>query len=308
MDEQKITFRDALQSAPSTQFPFLKLPPEIRNMIYRILLCHNGPIGSVNLVKDHIGLHPKVLRMCHQVLSEARIILYRQNVFRILIHDEMETRADFLALNDRFIAQSVLEAKTRLGTRFQEMRRFEISVLAGMGSNIRRIKAAVRSVTEVLRGLDQLDYLHLKFPVSESYPQSPNLNLSAQSRLTDYLHLYSPPYPFASLHFRSLEGFAALRNVGTVVLDGIDPEYGQYLTKTMTGCSPLDYLPKMYDALKLYAGPFDYCALLLREACDAMEMDDVDRFKHVREDIIAMVTHPMIEAEDHLFDHDARAP
>ena len=159
----------------------------------------------------------------------------------------------------------------------------------GKLSSTRRIKAAVRGVTEVLRGLDRLDYLHLKLLVSK--------------------YRRPPPFPWSSRQFfRDLEGFAALRNVGTVVLDGVQPEYGQYLTKTMTGCSPLDYLPKMYEALKLYAGPFDCCALILREACDAMEMDDVERFKHVRERLITMVTNHPIEAEAHLFDHDASTP
>ena len=110
-------------------------------MIYRNLLSHNGPIGELidsmdprrdhsglhpmDPRRNHSGLHPKVLRTCHQVLSEARIVLYRENVFRIHIHNRMETGAELLALEDRFRpdrilkAKTILQAKAILGLRFQ---------------------------------------------------------------------------------------------------------------------------------------------------------------------------------------------
>ena len=71
----------------------------------------------------------------------------------------------------------------------------------------------------------------------------------------------------------------------------------------MTGNSSL-HLSKMYDALEFYAGPFDCCEDSLQEACDAMEEDDVDRFKRARAEIITMVTERMSNATNHLFDHD----
>ena len=44
----------------------------------------------------------------------------------------------------------------------------------------------------------------------------------------------------------------------------------------MTGDDVLVHLPKMYEALQGYAGPFDCCEEILQEACDAMEEDNVD--------------------------------
>ena len=52
-----------------------------------------------------------------------------------------------------------------------------------------------------------------------------------------------------------LESFILLRNVRCVILDGVPPVYAQYLERKMTGSSPLDHLPKMYEALEFYAGP-----------------------------------------------------
>jgi hypothetical protein len=71
----------------------------------------------------------------------------------------------------------------------------------------------------------------------------------------------------------------------------------------MTGNSPLP-LSRMCDALEFYASPFDCCEDSLQEAYDATEEDDVDRFKHVRADIITMVTERMSNATSHLFDRD----
>ncbi|KAE8447102.1 hypothetical protein EG329_011086 [Mollisiaceae sp. DMI_Dod_QoI] len=53
------------------------------------------------------------------------------------------------------------------------------------------------------------------------------------------------------------------------------------------------------------ASPFDFCEDLLQDARAAMEDDDVYRFKHLREEIITVITQHMTNARDHLFDRDA---
>ena len=75
---------------------------------------------------------------------------------------------------------------------------------------------------------------------------------------------------------RVLESFTLLRNVREVVLDEVPPVYAKYLESKMTGDDVLVHLPKMYEALQGYAGPFDCCEEILQEACDAMEEDNVD--------------------------------
>jgi hypothetical protein len=158
------------------------------------------------------------------------------------------------------------------------MKQFEILVEIQSEYEVWNVKEAARAVCSVLSGVGNLDYLHLKL---------------------DGRGFDAKRFP------RVLESFALLRNVRKVVLDGVPPVYGQYLRGKMTGCSPLDHLPKMYEALEFYAGPFDCCEDLLQEACAAMEDDDVHRFKHAREEIITVVTEHMTNAIDHLFDHDA---
>jgi hypothetical protein len=68
----------------------------------------------------------------------------------------------------------------------------------------------------------------------------------------------------------------------------------------MTGNDVLVHLPKMYEALQGYAGPFDCCEEILQEACDAMEEDNVDGFIHVTAKTIPIVKKHMKDAEDQI--------
>jgi hypothetical protein len=244
-------------------------------MVYRLLLRRDEPIPDC---RGEFGLCPSILRTCHQVLSEARIILYSENTFSMTIFDKGGgksggKRAYFLKC-DNFAG----DARHEFGSRLEEMRRFNISVELQDESDFWNVKASVRDVCNVLSDVCVLDYLHITLDGRDVF--------EAQSLS------------------RVLESFTLLRNVRSVELEGIPPVYSQYLTSKMTGCSPLCHLPKMYDALEFYAGPFNCCEKGLQEACNAMEDDDVDRFKDAREELITLVTKRMADARDHLFDHD----
>jgi hypothetical protein len=252
--------------------PFLTLPLEIRTIIYRLLLHHDEPIPRFFLGG---GLNPAILRTCRQILSESRPILYGENIFQMKIWSKYgDERASFVKCG-HFAERAELE----FGLRLKDMRQFEILVEVQCEDEVWGVKSAVRAVSKVLSEFPKLDYLHISLDGCGCF--------DAQS----VSHV--------------LESFTLLRNVRRVVLDGVPPVYAQYLERKMTGSSPLDHLPKMYEALELYAGPFDCCEDSLQEACDAMEEDDVDRFKRVREEIITMVTERMSNARNHLFDHDA---
>ena len=86
----------------------------------------------------------------------------------------------------------------------------------------------------------------------------------------------------------------------------VKPRYKQYLIDVMQGDSPLDHLPKMYDALQHYAGQLDCCDEELRCALKAMEDENVDDFKRIRATVIEKVTTGMASAQERLFDHDAK--
>jgi hypothetical protein len=255
----------------SSHFPFFELPPEIRTMIYRLLLCNKGPIGLLRF-KNHLS--PSILRTCRQVLTESRIILYSENIFSMQIFEKADGPRAYFLKCDHF----GLEGQVMWGLRLKDMKRFDISVWLQTEEDFWDTKAAVRAVCNVLSRIPQLDYLHITLD---------GRGFDAQS------------FP------RVLESFTLLRNIESVLVDGVPPVYTQYLQSKLTGCSPLDHLPKMYEALEFYAGPFDCCEEALQDACGAVEEDNVDRFQRVREEIITIVTKRMANAKDNLFSHDA---
>ncbi|KAL8730565.1 MAG: hypothetical protein Q9166_004019 [cf. Caloplaca sp. 2 TL-2023] len=78
-----------LEVAPS--FPFLKLPAEIRNHIYRFALVVDGEINRYPAHYQAKSIVPEgqskpavaLLRVCKQVGSEAQSILYGENTWRL---------------------------------------------------------------------------------------------------------------------------------------------------------------------------------------------------------------------------------
>lgn len=69
-----------------SQSHFLKLPPEIRNEIYKHLLLAEKPIPGLNFVPGGTGprgLHPNILATCSQIQREAQPILYEGNIMRV---------------------------------------------------------------------------------------------------------------------------------------------------------------------------------------------------------------------------------
>src|ERR1700722_12724082 len=68
---------------PNDQFPFLKLPRELRIKIYRELLQTEEYLILGKKV-PRVGLHLGILRACKQVHDEAVGVLYGENVFNDL--------------------------------------------------------------------------------------------------------------------------------------------------------------------------------------------------------------------------------
>ncbi|KAI9774878.1 MAG: hypothetical protein M1840_000094 [Geoglossum simile] len=71
-------------------FPFLALPPEIRNEIYRYLLTRNGPVRSPHRPRQYAvptNLQPCILATNRQIHNEALRILYQENRLEIYVSD-----------------------------------------------------------------------------------------------------------------------------------------------------------------------------------------------------------------------------
>ncbi|MCJ1284037.1 hypothetical protein MMC26_003368 [Xylographa opegraphella] len=64
---------------PSTPFPFLSLPGELRNAIYALLLTptsQSNPHPFHHPLRQHHHLTPSLLRVCHQLHAESAPFLY----------------------------------------------------------------------------------------------------------------------------------------------------------------------------------------------------------------------------------------
>ena len=68
------------------QFPFLRLPQEIRLKVYRELLLSEKELfmGDCSIFPCSNGLHLEILLTCHQVHDEAVGVLYGENIFKVI--------------------------------------------------------------------------------------------------------------------------------------------------------------------------------------------------------------------------------
>ncbi|ROW06033.1 hypothetical protein VMCG_04610 [Cytospora schulzeri] len=79
---------------------FFLLPLEVRQLIYRHLLCARGPIQVLNgwsrlfRLQRREKLHPRILGASRPIFDEAVRVLYAENVFRYVVRD---TRAERMA-------------------------------------------------------------------------------------------------------------------------------------------------------------------------------------------------------------------
>lgn len=255
------------------RFPFLALPLEIRTMIYRLLFLHCEPISSAGA-----HLSATFLRTCKQILDEAQPILCGENTFLMEIWAEPRPPGVPWRFWGRFLdCRTLIQWPGRAKDgRLRRMKRWEVKVLLEREANVPPVKAGVRKICQILSDLPDLESLHIRVDgLGHQFP-------------------------------RILQSCTLLRRVQKVEFEGVPRVYAGYLEGKMTGKEPVDHLPKMYDALQTYAGPFEECEPSLKEACDAMENDDVEVFKNAREDIVKMVTERMREAEAHLYYHDGK--
>ena len=261
--------------------PFLdRLPPELRMIIYRLVLVTDEPISDSPSVRPKKPLyrlrHPNLLRACKLIYSEAQPVLYGENTFQLRINEALPGAVKFLGRLD-----FVKHAKKYLSG-FYCLRKFRITVrVFGLKkrTEFHDTKSTVRSAATALAEIPYLDYLHITL---------------------------DKPRALESIDYRIFEDFTILRKVRTIEFEGVSPVYASYLQAKMMGHSPVDHLPKMYDALVHYTGSFDWTQKALKEAAGAMEDNDVELFKRVRKGVVSSVDEYIENARSHLYDHDAQ--
>ncbi|KAM0438632.1 hypothetical protein ACHAPT_001385 [Fusarium lateritium] len=247
----------------------LDLPPELRTKIYRLLLRQDSVITGYLSVR----LHTAILRTCRQIMSEAPPILYAGNTWAIKIMDKCGDERAYFPGSDHI-------GKFPARPQIQDTRRLSITVEIQDEEEIWNVRSAIRKVCHVLSDIPRLDYVHL------------SLEGGGGTEAPEYCHV--------------LKNFGLLRGVGKVTTTGVPCVYAEYLRRRMTGSATLGHLPKMYEVLELYAGPFDFTGPLLQDAIEAMELGDAKQFKALRAQIVEQVDSHMKELADQLYDHDGQ--
>lgn len=258
----------------SRGFPFLELPAEIRQTIYRHLLRTEGPTDmyTANL------LHPQIMCTCRQILVEGRGVLYGENVLQIDVWS-------FISKFQGIFFETCCTQPDTTRNRFLRTKQFEIVFEGGPNSLAWHFQtmyvdrrglfyAAARTACRLLCKLDHLQSLSLDVsPMPEIYCKSD-----------------------------VVQAFAMLRNVSRLTVHGVLGYAVRFLEDRVHESSPV---PNMYWALEKYTSRTPLCCeYSLATAYDAAENNDIETFKQCREDIIAKVDRRITHAKDHIFDHD----
>lgn len=277
------------KSSVVSKASLLGLPRELRDKIYRNLHLNAKPLyypsGAVDADShdkfewdELVGcnLSSGLFRVCRQVYEEGSAILWGENVFAFKVWEQYgEERATFLR------APNHIENSRKRRVPIHRIKKYKILVEIHLKEQFWSTRSSVRKVCQTLSDSPVLQQLNISLEIENEEPDN-------------------------QISSRVLEPFALLRHVSTVTIDGVSPQYALYLKSVMEGSAPLDYLPKMYQALQSFAGPFDHCEEYLQMACQAMEDCDSERFKHIREMVIDGVDTHMKLVRAHLFDHDAK--
>ena len=254
---------------PSSAFTFLALPPELRIMVYRLILCADEPIRP----GAPPGLSSSILRTCHQIRSESHPILYGENIFTIMIRPAHDGRKEFVSLFLSF-HNFARQTEMKYGPRIQDMERFHIEVNLPAEYQDWNIQRTIGDVCAALSRLGKLKYLRITLKGTKTF--------------------YSQQLP------QAFAKFARLQNVDCVVTEGVPPVYENYLKSKMTRNCPLTGLPQWYEELLDLANSDDtnIYARNIEQAGEAMEKDDIERFKEARKNIQAAkkLWHEFLEA------------
>ena len=232
----------------------LSLPGEVRNMIYRLLLVADSPLGCetekeldadskpiwANFGEYH--LHPAILRVCRQLNRETSSILNGENTFGIQIY----------GFDDRYLSGTYSKAKTVL-LNFQldfDSRSFPKCVAPI--KKFQRFEILIDSADGFSVGLE---VLYLCFHMLNEMPALQHICLH-------FLHDTS------HTHHEILKAFEILRILRSVIIHGVSLPYAEHLRKLMLRNTPWKYTS--YHALKGES----LCTKMLHTKC--VKQDPVD--------------------------------
>ncbi|OIW23288.1 hypothetical protein CONLIGDRAFT_693897 [Coniochaeta ligniaria NRRL 30616] len=291
MDVDKAKPNRTVTAASQATRGFLSMPPEVRIEIYRLLFHRQSMTIEEELfsptTRDHLSA--QFLRTCRQIHAEAVDILYGENVFGFLISNTFQT---FLIRNtfQTFLYPRVLSpvfsrrhknAKTVPPSALVHMRHFRIVVEFTLHYKVKPIRKAVQSLVTALQKVPVIDYLHIECKLFASDHEAmdwrdPNWKENPN---------YSPDNKGEEEVRRALKTWLGrLRNVKTVVVDGLPDEEAEIIRDRCRSSEPLEQTPlaDMYETLETHVEAIMLCEKELAKALSACETDDMELFKKHR--------------------------
>ncbi|KAK3365211.1 hypothetical protein B0T24DRAFT_639509 [Lasiosphaeria ovina] len=241
------------------QLSFFTFPAEIRIEIYRLLLVHSEGIGSQAL---GVSLCPAILSTCRQILSEARPILYGENVWGMTVADIDGYREAFECGTD--MASFLFHWSFLSPPRILDLRKFWVRLFANVNG--------LETITE------SINVRSLAAKVFSALSRHPHI---------DYLMIQ---VGFCDLDGRGqcyvLTDLADLPHPSKVDFTFVPPVLADYMRHRLTGAPLTNPLPMMYEMLETWATNFGVSPSYLRECCIAMGDGDAHLFKLIRRRIV----------------------
>lgn len=282
---------------------FLGLPAEVRNMIYRLLLVADRPLGSENgnefddcpeLEWAEYGeyhLQPAILCTCRQVYQEAKPILFGENTIGIQIYgSEAPVESEFEYgsdpeygygynhgyFDDQFDDDVEIEPKTLFmnfgldeAWDYSSSRVIQIPSIKKFQRFEIVIATAILDLEEVEFEVKDLSSTLCKMPALEQL----SLRLLEDSRLGSNQPTLGP--------------FGMLRNLRSVAIRGVEKPFADRLKSLMLGNSPQENVKEMYRLLENYVIRPKGSISDLEKASTALKEWDFQAFKEIRSKILS---------------------
>lgn len=272
----------------AARLSFLCLPAEVRNMIYRLLLVAEKPLGSTeneNLPAELKGrgpvwanageyhLQPAILSVCSQIYREASSILNGENTFAIYIS----------GYDDEFDDEQYDYGGENSGRATTKLMNFQYDVALGVFQNCNAPFSKFERFELLVERADLLEVrCHIErlcLSISRRASALKHLCLHLLLDTDDTRHKFHTSY-------WALGPFAMLRNLRSVAFRGVLLPFAERLTSLMLGNTPPENLELMYRLLEDCVRDLQGSRLELRRAFNAMHEWDVQKFKETRSKIL----------------------
>lgn len=261
---------------------FLSLPPETRNKIYRLVLCHPRAIGTWAKERRDWPNYPlilsaQLLRTCKQIHAEGVSILYGENTFEMSITN---TAGPYYRSFYHPQALSCIYSARRRAV-VQHLRRLSIEIRYTEEHKLELVRYTVRGLVENLRKSQNLriEYLRLDCRLDLSGDDDINWRDPCWDR-------YDPEGNQEECVGVLRTWLGRLRDVKEVVIEGMPDEDAAILRERCQTRSEEEEaglqtppLTDLYEDLEESAGDSEVWKEELGLALLAVEMDDAEGFK-----------------------------